>query len=288
MLRIASAKDVPSAFRALAAPRVLSLPITNAFDVSTPNPNPNPNPNPRPLLSRRYFSVQSKHRELLTALDSEIKIMQLMPLRPAAPATFPFQIEHHFYDSQITLSRELDGEQIRIRVLDVEIENQNDEDDTDSNSDGDSDSDEDSDSTSDSDEESSARSVPLRVEIFKENGKSMKFVATASADEILIERLSTKADDGTVICSQLYIKPESELQYAFRDFLGVRGVEKSIGGFLYDYMVWKSKLPQSYRSKTVEDYSAEAAKFDQENVETLKKLKQVIEDWCLMAPEIIY
>lgn len=97
---------------------------------------------------------------------------------------------------------------------------------TTTDSDSDTCTDSDSDTCSDSGEESDesgvkSKSLPLKVDIIKPNGKSMKFAATmkvdtklfgtsvkspsiVSADEIAIERLTTK-EGNKVICSQLYI-----------------------------------------------------------------------------------
>ncbi|XP_057775105.1 uncharacterized protein LOC130994088 [Salvia miltiorrhiza] len=93
-----------------------------------------------------------------------------MTCRPAALADFPFKLQHTPSDRErITLTRELDGEEIKVTLLGND-QNQND--------------------CSDSDEESPARSaIDLIIEISKPNGKSMKFFAAAFAHKIEVQRL---------------------------------------------------------------------------------------------------
>lgn len=71
MLRLASSKVAPTAFRAVASSIVLSPCFTNAF-VSVANPG------------RRFSAVAEAHvaaqNQLVRALDTEIKIVQLLPL----------------------------------------------------------------------------------------------------------------------------------------------------------------------------------------------------------------
>ncbi|XP_057808030.1 uncharacterized protein At2g39795, mitochondrial-like [Salvia miltiorrhiza] len=239
-----------------------------------------------PLLCRRRFSaaapferyVIDAHKILADALDSEIKHTQMISLRPAAPADFPFKLQHT-PSERVKLTRELDGEEIEVMLLGNDQNHDADEDDGATTTDSDSDTDD----CPDSDEESPAKSATdLIIKISKPNGKSMKFFATASrsADKIEIQRLTTKDGDGdnNVVCSQLFIAPESELQMALREFLEVRGIKKSIAKFLYDYMNWKSKLPYDGVLRSVEAYSAEKSVQDK-NIRMLRKLKKIIKDW---------
>lgn len=102
-----------------------------------------------------------------------------------APAGFPFEIEHPI-DGDVTMKRELDGEEIEIQVNRVyEM--------------SDEESDEESDSNSNS-------IVDLGIEIYKPDGKSMNFEATALDDGILIQKLTTKDGDNNVICSEMCIE----------------------------------------------------------------------------------
>ncbi|KAG6420011.1 hypothetical protein SASPL_116525 [Salvia splendens] len=180
---------------------------------------------------RRFSSAAAAHSMLVNALDSKIK--HITQMRPEAPAEFPFKIEHNF-GGYVSMTRELAGEEIEVRLVDEKHKDK---------------------SVSDS------SSVDLKIEIYKADGKSMNFAATASADEIVIQKLTTKDGDNNVVCSQLCIEPESELQKALGEFLHARGIEKSIGGFLYDYTMWNSQ------------------KSDQLDVEQLVKLKNVVTNW---------
>ena len=85
------------------------------------------------------------------------------------------------------MTRELDGEEIEIevKVVDDEDEESNDED----------------------EESNSNPSVDLEIDIYKDDyGKSMNFEATASADGIVIQKLTTKDGDNNVICSEMCIE----------------------------------------------------------------------------------
>ncbi|KAL1561619.1 hypothetical protein AAHA92_04300 [Salvia divinorum] len=182
---------------------------------------------------RRFSSAAAAHSMLADALDSKIK--HITQMKPEAPAEFPFEIEHGL-GGNVTMTRELAGEEIEVRLVD---EKHKDKDNS----------------------VSGSSSVDLKIEIYKQDGKSMNFAATASAGEILIQKLTTKDGDNNVICSQLCIEPGSELQAALGEFLGARGIEKSIGGFLYDYTIWNSQ------------------KSNQLDVEELEKLKKVVTNW---------
>ncbi|KAL1563046.1 hypothetical protein AAHA92_05554 [Salvia divinorum] len=90
----------------------------------------------------------------------------------------------------------------------------------------------------------------------------MNFVATASANGIVIQRLTTKGGDNNVICSEMCIEcASSELQTALGEFLHAREIKKSIAAFLYDYTVRNSQ------------------KSDQPDVEILEKMKKFVADW---------
>ncbi|XP_042058997.1 uncharacterized protein LOC121803392 [Salvia splendens] len=181
---------------------------------------------------RRFSSAAAAaHSMLANALDSKIK--HITQMRPEPPAEFPFKIEHNL-GCYVSMTRELAGEEIEVRLVDEKHKDK---------------------SVSDS------SSVDLKIEIYKSDGKSMNFAATASAEKIVIQKLTTKDGDNNVICSQLCIEPKSKLQKALGEFLHARGIEKSIGGFLYDYTMWNSQ------------------KCDQLDVEELEKLKNVVTNW---------
>ncbi|XP_047945442.1 uncharacterized protein LOC125192031 isoform X2 [Salvia hispanica] len=198
---------------------------------------------------RRFSSAAaaSAHSMLANALDSKIKHITEMR-RPEAPAEFPFKIEHNL-GGYVSMTRELAGEEIEVRLVDEKHKDK---------------------SASDS------SSVDLKIEIYKSDGKSMNFAATASADDIVIQKLTAKDSHYDVICSQLCIKPKSELQEALGEFLHARGIEKSIGGFLYDYTMWNSQKCDQLGVEELEKLKDDVRKSD---VEELEKLKNVVTNW---------
>ncbi|KAG6420881.1 hypothetical protein SASPL_117425 [Salvia splendens] len=176
----------------------------------------------------RRISTAPAHSMLAKALDSKIK--HITQSRPVAPPEFPFEIEHPL-GGDVSMTRELDGEEIEIEVKLVD------------------------------EESNSNSSVCLEIDIYKPDGKSMNFEATASANDIVIQKLTTRDGDYKVICSEMCIEPESELQTVLGEFLHARGIEKSVAAFLCDYTLWNSQ------------------KSNRHDVEILEKMKKVITDW---------
>ncbi|KAI3474130.1 hypothetical protein Pfo_028918 [Paulownia fortunei] len=183
---------------------------------------------------------------------------------PPTPPNFPFTIEDTPGSNNIILARKLAGEKIDVYVnmpWDITEEDDKQENDLSSTDVSDDESDDDngggadSSSTTDSsneeeEEESSADPSPhimLDVIIGKEIGTftmlSLRVSASADTMKIITMRLDELPDPDAEfqICGQCFVDPDSDLQFALRKFLEIRGIKKTNFGFLFKYMVRKSK-----------------------------------------------
>jgi len=110
------------------------------------------------------------------------------------PSHFPFTLHDNVGETTVTLTREYEGETIRIEVSMPNLVT--------------GEEDEDDDAENDEEGTGNESSVPLLVTVTKKNGPSLEFDVTAVPDEIRINSLSLK-------------NPETDEQLAYEgpDFL---------------------------------------------------------------------
>ncbi|KAI4384500.1 hypothetical protein MLD38_002648 [Melastoma candidum] len=145
------------------------------------------------------------------------------------PGGFPFEIEDKPGFQTITLTREYQGEEIKVEVSMPDLVTGEEEEGVDDNN--------------DNDEKANQSSIALVVSIAKGNGPCLEFGCTAYPDEVVIDSLAVKKPD-TAEDQIAYEGPDFQdldenLQKAFHKYLDIRGIKPSTTNFLYEYMINK-------------------------------------------------
>ncbi|KAK3422541.1 hypothetical protein EUGRSUZ_G02989 [Eucalyptus grandis] len=230
ILRRSASSLAPLAARALRSRRSCHSAVFAALNQSrivAGEPRRGPLPPPRGYSTKRPGSDES----LLRVLESEIQCAEEADDHDRvedAPGGFPFEIEDKPGFQTITLSREYQGEEIKVEVSMPDLVTG--EDDGDDNQD-------------DDDEKASQSSIPLVVSVAKGNGQFVEFCCTAYPDEIVIDSLAVKNAENTE--DQIaYEGPDFQdldenLQKAFHKYLEIRGIKPSTTNFLHEYMINK-------------------------------------------------
>ncbi|WCJ19679.1 Mitochondrial glycoprotein family protein [Euphorbia peplus] len=172
---------------------------------------------------------------LIRVIDSEIKVARETDDHDRdedIPEGFPFKIEDHAGQQTITLTREYEGELVKVEVHMTDLVTGDD-----------NAADEDSDSDPDDIPKPTRSSVPLIVTVSKKSGHSLEFHCIAFPDKIEIDNLSTK-DSGLSEDKIPYEGPhfhglEARLKKAFHKYLAMRGIKPSTINFLHEYMINK-------------------------------------------------
>ncbi|KAI4382809.1 hypothetical protein MLD38_008722 [Melastoma candidum] len=136
------------------------------------------------------------------------------------PGGFPFEIEDKSGYQTITLTREYQGEEIKVEVSMPDLV-------TGEEDEGGNDNDD--------DEKANQSSIPLVVSIAKGNGPCLEFGCTAYPDEVVIDSLAVKKPD-TAEDQIAYEGPDFQdldenLQKAFHKYLDIRGIKPSTTNF---------------------------------------------------------
>lgn len=183
-----------------------------------------------------YFSTAVNSRKtssdetLIRVLESEIQCAEESDDHVGdeeTPSGFPFEIEDTPGLQTVTLTREYDGELIKVNVHMPDLvtgEEQEDEDEEDES------------------EKPSKSSIPLVVTVSKKGGPSLEFNCTASPDEIAIDSLAVRNPDSEEELA--YEGPDfydldENLQKAFHKYLEIRGIKPSTTNYLHEYMINK-------------------------------------------------
>ncbi|CAH2064041.1 unnamed protein product [Thlaspi arvense] len=155
-----------------------------------------------------------------------------------ASGEFPFRIEDNPGHRSVTLTREYNGEQIRVEVSMPGLSMDEDEDDVDDKEDGDG-----------RNEKLNETSIPLVVTVTKKSGLSLEFSCTAFPDEIVIDGLSVNNPENSSSSSSeeqqlAYDGPDFQeldenMRKSFHKFLETRGIKPSATDFMYEYMMKK-------------------------------------------------
>ncbi|CAN0837636.1 Uncharacterized protein At2g39795, mitochondrial [Linum grandiflorum] len=169
---------------------------------------------------------------ILRVVEDEIKAAEETDDHNRAddvPADFPFKMEDNPGQQTLTLTREYDGEHVKVEVHmpdlvtgeEDDVRNDDDDDDT---------------------ERPTQSSLPLVVTVTKKSGISLEFSCVAYADEIAIDSLSVKKPEHTE--EMAYDGPnfhdlDENLKNAFHKYLEIRGIKPSTTNFLHEYMINK-------------------------------------------------
>ncbi|KAF5742696.1 hypothetical protein HS088_TW09G00748 [Tripterygium wilfordii] len=144
------------------------------------------------------------------------------------PKGFPFKIEDNPGEQIVTLTREYEGEMIKVLVQMpglVTGENNDIGDDDDDN------------------QKANQSSVPLVVTISKKSGLALEFNCVAYPDEIAIDGLSVRhpenSEDQFAYEGPDFHDLDENLRKAFLKYLEIRGIKSSTTNFLHEYMINK-------------------------------------------------
>ncbi|KAI3427907.1 uncharacterized protein J3R85_009153 [Psidium guajava] len=230
ILRRSASSVAPLAVRALRSQRnchsAIFIALNQARIVSS-------GPRLGPFLPPRSYSTTrpSSDETLRRVLESEIQCAEETDDHDRveeAPAGFPFNIEDKPGFQTITLSREYQGEEIKVEVSMPDLVTGEDG--------GDDDQDDD-------DEKANRSSIPLVVSVAKGNGQFIEFGCTAYPDEIVIDCLAVKnpenSEDQIAYEGPDFQDLDENLQKAFHKYLEIRGIKPSTTNFLHEYMINK-------------------------------------------------
>uniref|UniRef100_A0A5B7BWQ4 Mitochondrial glycoprotein family protein n=1 Tax=Davidia involucrata TaxID=16924 RepID=A0A5B7BWQ4_DAVIN len=189
---------------------------------------------PTSFPSVLHYSSTSKrpNESLIRVIESEIKCAEESDDHDQVediPDGFPFKIQDNPGLQTISLTREYQGESIKVEVHMPDLVTGEEDDDN-----GDDD---------DDNEKGSQSSIPLVVSISKKGGPCLEFGCTAFPDEIAIDSLSVKdpenSEDQIAYEGPDFSDLDENLQKAFHKYLEIRGIKPSTTNFLHEYMINK-------------------------------------------------
>ncbi|RZC93587.1 hypothetical protein C5167_007626 [Papaver somniferum] len=194
---------------------------------------------PRAAIPALNFSSQAKKKpssdiSLLSFLDNEIQCALESDDHEVveAPGGFPFKIEDNPGEQTITLTREYQGEDIKVIVHmnnlvtgeDGEVDHEDDD-------------------QAEGGVSSPQSSVPLVVTVSKGSGPTLEFSVMAYPDEISIDSMTVKQPNasGELIPYEGpdFAELDENLQKAFHKYLEIRGIKPKTTNFLHEYMINK-------------------------------------------------
>lgn len=190
-----------------------------------------------PSVVLQYYSTasdakkQSSTELLLRVIDSEIKVAQETDDHDRAeelPKEFPFKIDDNAGQQTVILTREYEGELVKVDVLmpDLVTGEENEIDDE-----------------IDDIQKPARSSIPLVVTVSKRSGISLEFHCVAYPDEIAIDSLSVNylesQEDQTAYAGPNFHDLDEKLRKAFHKYLEIRGIKPSTTNFLHEYMINK-------------------------------------------------
>nr|VDD09670.1 unnamed protein product [Brassica oleracea] len=233
-----SASRLASVCGRVARPQAISAVVVNRSSLVS-----KPSSLLRPFVSRGFlYSTDTNDRlksdqTLIQVIDSEIKdafdadVVQGEDETPGS-GDFPFKIEDNPGHRTVTLTREYNGEQIRVEISMPGSMDEH-EDGMDDNEDG--------------DEKANETNIPLVVTVTKKSGLSLEFSCTAFPDAIVIDGLSVSHSDKSSSEEEeqmTYDGPDFQeldenMCRSFHKFLEARGIKPSVTDFMHEYMMKK-------------------------------------------------
>ncbi|KAH8497017.1 hypothetical protein H0E87_019650 [Populus deltoides] len=184
----------------------------------------------------------SSTESLLRVIESEIKDAQENDDNDRVeeiPKDFPFKIDDNAGQQTVILTREYEGELVKVEVHmpDFVTGEENDVD--------------------DDKEQPVQSSIPLVVTVSKKSGTCLQFNCVAYADEITIDSISIGApetsEDEMAFDGPNFHDLDENLKKGFHKYLEIRGIKASTTNFLHEYMInkdsreymgWLSNLKQ--------------------------------------------
>ncbi|KAI3840407.1 hypothetical protein MKX03_037819 [Papaver bracteatum] len=215
------------------------------------------------IPTNHHFSALAKKKPdsddtLLRVIDSEIVDAEEEAGDfevGEAPSEFAFKIVDNEGAETITLTRNYQGEEIKVTVFkpdlsgDYEDGEEEDQDNQEANQGGE-----------EVEEEAGSQPVDMVVTVTKKTGPTLEFDVMVETDEITINNLAVKnpnvSDEDIAYEGPEFSSLDEDLQEAFHTYLEVRGIKPSIANFLHDYMVKKEHKEYTAWLKNVKDFIA--------------------------------
>ncbi|KAJ6325190.1 hypothetical protein OIU76_012305 [Salix suchowensis] len=179
----------------------------------------------------------SSTESLLRVIESEIKDAQEnddSDLAEEIPKDFPFKIDDNAGQQTVILTREYEGELVKVEVHMPDFVTGEENDDDDGNDDK---------------EQPVQSSIPLAVTVSKKSGTCLQFNCVAYADEVTIDSISIgvseSSEDQMAYDGPNFHDLDENLKKGFHKYLEIRGIKASTTNFLHEYMI--NKDSREYR-----------------------------------------
>ncbi|CAN1173930.1 Uncharacterized protein At2g39795, mitochondrial [Linum perenne] len=176
----------------------------------------------------------SSAESLLRVVDDEIKAAEETDEHDQdveVEEDFPFKIDDNPGQQTLILTRECDGEHVKVEVHMPDLVTGEDNDvcnDDDDNDDI---------------ERPTQSTLPLVVTVTKKSGMSLEFSCVAYADKIAIDSLSVKkpenSEEMVAYEGPNFHDLDENMKNAFHKYLEIRGIKASTTNFLHEYMINK-------------------------------------------------
>ncbi|KAG5237534.1 MAM33 domain-containing protein [Salix suchowensis] len=164
----------------------------------------------------------SSTESLLRVIESEIKDAQEnddSDLAEEIPKDFPFKIDDNAGQQTVILTREYEGELVKVEVHMPDFE------------------------------QPVQSSIPLAVTVSKKSGTCLQFNCVAYADEVTIDSISIgvseSSEDQMAYDGPNFHDLDENLKKGFHKYLEIRGIKASTTNFLHEYMI--NKDSREYR-----------------------------------------
>ncbi|EOA21389.1 hypothetical protein CARUB_v10001756mg [Capsella rubella] len=171
------------------------------------------------------------------------------------PSGFPFKMEDKPGGKIVTLTREYEGESVKVEVHMTNLVTGDKEDDEDDDEEAENEEDEDEDKP----EKPKQSNVPLLVTLSKKTGPSLEFRCTAFPDRIAIKDMWVTFPDDPSKDEIAYEGPsfrvlDEKLRKAFHRYIEIRGIKPSMINFLHEYMINKDSREHLLWLKTLKNF----------------------------------
>ncbi|KAG7549665.1 Mitochondrial glycoprotein superfamily [Arabidopsis thaliana x Arabidopsis arenosa] len=171
------------------------------------------------------------------------------------PSGFPFKMEDKPGGKIVTLTREYEGETVKVEVHMTNLVTGDKEDDEDDEEEAENEEDEDEDKP----EKPKQSNVPLLVTLSKKAGPSLEFRCTAFPDKIVIKDMWVTFPDDPSKDELAYEGPsfrvlDEKLRKAFHRYIEIRGIKPSMINFLHEYMINKDSREHLLWLKSLKNF----------------------------------
>ncbi|KFK24995.1 hypothetical protein AALP_AA8G052800 [Arabis alpina] len=218
----------------------------------------------KPSISRNVpFTTSTRRRvsstdSLLRVIETEIGYAEQADdydRVEETPSGFPFKMEDKPGAKTVTLTREYQGESVKVEVHMTNLVTGDKEDDEDDEEEEENEEEE----HEDKPEKPKQSNVPLLVTLSKKTGPSLEFRCTAFPDKIVIKDMWVTFPDDPAKDELAYEGPsfrvlDEKLRKAFHRYIEIRGIKPSMINFLHEYMINKDSKENLLWLKTLKNF----------------------------------